>query len=103
MLWTLLTLTSSLCLFVGAVGAATHAHAGAGGYALTIAAGIVLAVCNAWVFEQVARAGLLFFEHRSRSFERWCGGAVFVAAYLWGLVAVVIGQHVGSLLVRLVA
>jgi hypothetical protein len=48
MLWSLLTLISSLTLMASSLVAARQASAGFGGYALAVIIGLVLGVCNAW-------------------------------------------------------
>ena len=103
MLWTLLTAISSMDFLAGAVAAAEHAKAGFGGYLLATSAGLVLAVCNAWTVYKVAEIVFGRLEHYSASRQEWCARTVYFSAFLWGFAALVIGEYVGSVLVRLVA
>ena len=103
MLWTLLTLVSSLSIVFSAVVTAKDAHASASGYALAIAIGLALGTCNAWAFERVAAAshrGSTRYSEILR--ERWLG-ALYVAGVAWALIASFFGAWVTSAAIQLIA
>jgi hypothetical protein len=92
MLWTVLSLASSLALFVSAVLAATRTGAGVGWYTLVTTTGLLLGASNAWAFERVAR----IVENRSKRYseraQEWHLGVVYFAALLWVPFAALVGE-----------
>ena len=101
MLWTMLILMSSIDFFLGTVGMARHVKAGLGGYAVTIVAGLILAVCNAWAVYQAGEIAIARVERYSESRREWGVRALFTALFLWCFVAVALGAYVGHMFVRL--
>ena len=102
MLWTLLTLTSSVVFFVAAIGSAVHAKAGFGGYTLAVVFGLVLGSCNFWTMEKVAATIVDRLKPYSESFREWCLRALYFAAFLWAFCAAFLGEWLTSSVVRIV-
>ena len=102
-LWTLLTLTSSVAFFVAAIGSAVHAKAGFGGYTLAVVLGLVLGSCNFWAMEKVAATIVDRLKAYSGSFREWCLGALYLAALLWAFLAAFLGGWLTSSVVRIAA
>jgi len=102
MLFTLLTLTSSVSVFVGAITAASEAKAKLGGYVLAITIGSLLAVCNAWTMHKVVE---LLVGHPSRYSEsRWSLHVFFfVVVCVWAPLWTILTMWITSTFLRLVA
>jgi hypothetical protein len=84
--WTLFELTIVICFFsalFSAVGSAKTVQAGPGGYAIAVAAGVVigaaLAVAMGIVYE---KAGNQIMKMSSESFREWCLGALLLMTCL---------------------
>jgi hypothetical protein len=103
MLWTLLTLISSLTFLLAAVVTAHNAKVAFGGYAVAIAVGLVLGLSNAWALERVAAVAGDRLERESEKFREWCLGVLYVAAAVWALVAASLGAWITSAAMRLIA
>ena len=78
------------------------ARAGFGGYALAIAIGLVLGVCNAAVLERVGAAAHDRSQRYSERLREWWLGALYVAVVAWVLVAGFLGAWLTSLAIRLI-
>ena len=102
MLWTLLTTISSLTILATAVMSAKQVRGGPGSYALAIALGAVLAVCNAWAASKIATMAQKSRGY-SPSIREWCLGGLYFAAILWMPVAAFIGDCTTSAVLRLIS
>ena len=103
MLWTLLTVISSLTFLVAAVGTAQIAKVGFGGYAVAMVIGTVLGACNAWALQRVAAAVVDRSVRYSEKLREWCLGVLYVAAAVWALLAAFLGAWITSAAMRLIA
>jgi hypothetical protein len=102
MLWTLLTLTSSVTLIASAVLSAKHARAGFGGYALAITIGLLLGVCNALAVYKLGEAVAGRSTAYSQSLGRWRFRALYFAAALWIPFVAFLGDWAAATAMRLV-
>ena len=103
MLWTLLTAISSLTIFATSVISAKQVRGGPGSYALAIAIGAVLAVCNALAASKIAATADENSRRYSPSIREWCLGGLYFAAILWMPVAAFIGDWATSAVLCLIA
>ena len=102
MLWTLLTLMSSVSYIFSAIMTAKNAQAGVGGYALAIIIGLLLGVCNAWALQRVGAAAHDRSKRHSEKLREWWLGALYVASVAWVLVAAFLGAWLTSVAMRLI-
>jgi hypothetical protein len=102
MLWTLLTLISSLTLIASSVVAAKQASAGFGGSALAVIIGLVLGACNAWALYRVGEAVGGRVQRSSTALQEWSLGALYLAAAAWALITPFVGVRVTSAAMRLI-
>jgi hypothetical protein len=99
MLWTLLTLTSSVSFLAGSVSAARLASAGFFGYLLAVVIGLLLAAANAWAMYKVLDNLVRLSPRWSES--EWFGVAIFSAIVLfWLPLATFLGYWVGAAAIR---
>ena len=102
MLWTLLTLISSLTLIVSAVMTPKQANAALGGYALAVIVGLVLAACNLWALERVCASVDGRVHRASRAQQEWFLGVLYLAAAAWALVSPLVGARLTSAVFELI-
>jgi hypothetical protein len=102
MLLTLLTAISSGTLLVGAVTGAKYEHVGVGGYAVSVAIGLLLAAGNYWMVLQLAGRIAARVERHSQALYLWYLRALYVIAALWIPFGTLIGQKVTIGLLRLI-
>jgi hypothetical protein len=100
MLFTLLTVCSSVNILAGAVLGAKQARAGLGGYSLAIAVGLFLAACNAWGLYKMAEA---VEKHVGPAQREWLARALLPVMLVWVLLSVFFGDWLVMALLRLVA
>ena len=96
MLWTLLTLTSSGSLVAGAVVAANHSRLGIGGYAFAITIGLLLGGLNFWATEKVAASVVDRLGRHLHLAQESLLNALYFAAALWILLAILVGEWITS-------
>jgi hypothetical protein len=102
MLWTLLTVTSSVTFIASAVLSAKHANAGFGSYVLAITVGLLLGVGNALAMYKVSGTVASRSKQYSQSLQEWCFRALYLAAAMWIPFAAFLGDWVTSAAMRLV-
>jgi hypothetical protein len=91
---------SSFGVFFAAVAAAKHRHASLTGYALCVLAGLVLGSSNlVAMYKGVLRVARLV-ERLSGGFRNCCIFAICVGLIAWVVVAEIIGDKVGLLLLH---
>ena len=102
MLWTLLTLTSTVTFIGTAVETAKRANSGFAGFALAMTVGILLAVCNAWVTYQIGEGAQRRLSSGSVRGSKWGLRVLYTAAALWIPCATFLGDWAATLAIRVV-
>jgi hypothetical protein len=101
-LWHLLLLICFVAPIGGALASAKLAKVGFGGYALATTLGLGLGVCCAWIMKAVGAAVAARTERKSESLQERYFRALYIAAMLWIMFTVFLGEWLSSVVLRLV-
>ncbi|SRR5258705_9589933 len=103
MLWSLLTLTSSVTFLSAAIASAFQAKAGFGGYISMGILGSVLGSCNFWTMKMLAATIVGVLKPCSEIYREWGLWALYFVASLWAVCTAFLGEWLASSFVQIVA
>jgi mannose/fructose/N-acetylgalactosamine-specific phosphotransferase system component IIC len=107
MLWSMLTVSSSLAFIAGATLSVRDAGLGFPGQVVAIIVGVILAVCNVLVMKRIGNATANYAtqaaeQHTAASLIERRLGLVYILALAWLFAAVFLGEVVTSASIQLI-
>jgi hypothetical protein len=101
-LWDLLTVLCFAMPIGSALASAKYANVRFGGYALATIIGLALGVCCVWTMRTVSNALAANIKRHSARLQGWYFRALYFAAMLWIVFALLLGGWFSSAVMRLV-
>lgn len=101
MLWTLLTLTSSVTIVVSSFLAGRRAGNGPWIYLFVIGCGVIVSVINVFAMNALARRVANGCRDYSNAVQDWCFRLLYLAAVLWIPTAAFVGDWMSRTIIRL--